>query len=66
LKNGYLTAAFVIFVVNIGWPIGDLLDGRPVVPGRFTAIYYGVVVTVCALLLFIGIKRASKGYGGRN
>ena len=65
LKDGYVSAAVIIFIVTSSWPIGRLLDGQPFVPGRFTATYYAAVLEVCFVLLFIGVSRVRSqgGYG---
>jgi hypothetical protein len=57
LKDGYVNAAVIILIVTSSWPIGRLLDGIPFTLGRFTAIYYSVVLTGCLALLIVGVRR---------
>ena len=63
LKNGYVNAAIVILMTTVVYPIGNFLEGRPIIPGLFTATYYAVVLTLCLILLLIGVRRVRSQSG---
>ncbi|HET6941355.1 MAG TPA: hypothetical protein VFH89_04245 [Sphingomicrobium sp.] len=64
LKDGYVNAAVIIFIVTTSWPIGSLLDGKPFVPGLFTVTYYAAVFMLCLVLLLVGVRRVRSQISG--
>jgi hypothetical protein len=60
LRSGYIQTAIGLLAGIAGPAVGRLMDGKPAIDGPYTAALCAVLLILCLVLLFIGIRNTMQ------